>query len=131
MSVAQQCNAQKPDGTPCRAAATASGRCFFHSGKAAEAGRKGGRRRKRPPIIPPLSAAEDVPLSTVADVVQALAGVFNAVRKGLCDPRTGNCLGLLGGQLLKALQAGELQAEMEALAKQIDDIKRAHGQERA
>jgi hypothetical protein len=63
----------------------------------------------------------------VADVVKALAGTFNQVRKGEVDPKTGNCLGLLAGQLLRALQEGELAGEIEALRRDLEQVKHERG----
>jgi hypothetical protein len=65
----------------------------------------------------------DVPLESVGDVVKALAGTFNQVRKGEVDPKTGNCLGLLAGQLLRALQEGELADEIEALRRDPSGVR--------
>jgi hypothetical protein len=59
----------------------------------------------------------------VADVVKALAGTFNQVRKGEVDPKTGNCLGLLAGQLLRALQGDKLADEIEALRAEVERVK--------
>ncbi len=127
MSAAKKCCFQKSDGTACQAAATASGYCFFHDGnKAAEAGKKGGRSRKRPPAIFLLDA-EDVPLATVGDVVKALASTFNKVQKGQLDPKTGNCLALISGQLLRAMQEGELAAELEAMRTEMEAMKHERG----
>jgi hypothetical protein len=131
MSAAQKCCFHKAGGVPCQAPVVASGDyCFFHDPeRAAErkaAGAKGGRRsRKRPLAILPLDA-EDMPLDCVTDVVRALATTFNAVRRGQLDPKTGNCLGLIAGQLLRALQDSELAAEIEELAKEIQEIKSAN-----
>jgi hypothetical protein len=69
----------------------------------------------------------DVPLNSVADVVRALAATFNQVRKSEVDPKTGNCLGLLAGQLLRAMQEGELAAEIEALRAELERQKRERG----
>jgi hypothetical protein len=69
----------------------------------------------------------DVPLNSVADVVRALAATFNQVRKSEVDPKTGNCLGLLAGQLLRAMQEGELAAEIEALRAELERQKHERG----
>lgn len=128
MSGPRKCCFVKPDGTACRANAIASGDyCFFHAPDRAEArkaaGGKGGRRgRKRPVGVLPKDA-EDVALATVADVTNALAATFNQVRSGQLDAKTGNCLGLLAGQLLRALQEGELAAEMEAQAGAMEKLR--------
>jgi hypothetical protein len=74
-----------------------------------------------------MAGTDDVPLATVADVVKALATTFNDVRKGQLDPKTGNCLGLLAGQLLRAMQEGELAAELEALRQEMEALKNERG----
>jgi hypothetical protein len=75
-----------------------------------------------------MAGTEAVPLASVADVVKALATTFNDVRKGQLDPKTGNCLGLLAGQLLKAMQGSELASEIEELANEVAEMKkRANG----
>ncbi len=127
----RKCCFQKPDGATCQAACTASGDyCFFHDpAREAErkaAGAKGGKRSRKRPVLLPIDA-EDVPLGSVADVTNALAVTFNEVRKGQLDSRTGNCLGLLAGQLLRALQGSELADEIEELTREIAEIKRANG----
>jgi hypothetical protein len=54
-------------------------------------------------------------LKTVKDVVTALATTFNAVRTGRLDARVGNCLGVLAGVLLKAIEGGDLEQRIAAL----------------
>jgi hypothetical protein len=73
-----------------------------------------------------MAGTEDVPLATVADVATAIARTFNDVRRGQLDAKVGNCLGLLAGQLLKALQDSGLAAEIEELAKEVAEMKRAN-----
>jgi hypothetical protein len=52
-----------------------------------------------------------------------LASTFNDVKKGQVDPKTGNCLGLLAGQLLRALQGDNLANEIEALRADVERVK--------
>jgi hypothetical protein len=119
----RKCLFSKPDGTTCQATALSTSTfCFFHAPEKAEARaeaqKKGGRQNRRPAEIP------DVPLDSVTDVVKALATTFNDVRSGRLDPKTGNCLALLSGQLLKALQTSELEERLEALEKMVAQQKR-------
>jgi hypothetical protein len=74
------CKANNKQGTPCRAAATASGYCHFHAnpGKAAELGRSGGKKNRhvvddeaRP--LPPLNST-----SNLKDAVGILIGDMHA-----------------------------------------------------
>src|SRR4051794_25001311 len=109
------CTHRKPDGTPCRAPAVhGSDRCCFHdpalAGRTAEGRKKGGAIRGgtiRAATLPPDSP--DLPLKSVADVTAALAEADNAVRTGRMDARAGNCLGVLAGALLRAIEGGELE----------------------
>jgi hypothetical protein len=136
VSAASKCAFKKADGTSCKATCLTTSRfCYFHDPDKAperEAARKRGGRRKKKAAVQPLAGGDgqplaDVPLATVADVVKALASTFNGVRRGGIDPKTGNCLGLLAGQLLRAMQDSELAAEIDALAKEIQELKRANG----
>jgi hypothetical protein len=51
----------------------------------------------------------------VADVTAALAEAYNGVRTGRLDARVGNCLGVLAGVLLKAIEGGELEQRVTEL----------------
>lgn len=71
----------------------------------------------------PLPAAADVPLATVGEVAAALATTFKGVRSGEIDAKVGNCLGLLAGQLLRALQESELAEEMAKQAEEMTKLR--------
>jgi hypothetical protein len=115
----RQCSHRKPDGTRCRAHAIHGSRsCFFHDPATRDEHRAatvaGGRERsQRATTLPPDTA--DLPLRSVVDVVAALGEAYNAVRTGRLDARVGNCLGVLAGVLLKAIEGGELEARIAAL----------------
>jgi hypothetical protein len=113
-----QCQRRKRDGGRCKGRASASGYCPIHDPANAAGfarGRKAGTRarNRKSPVLP--ADAPDVPLSTMREVAQALAATFNHVRKGALDPRAGNCLAVLGGQLLKALERGGLEERLAAV----------------
>jgi hypothetical protein len=124
-----RCNHKKPDGARCRAnALPGTERCMFHDpAKAAAraAGRqKGGVNRSKPaatlgPDTP------DLPLKSVADVVAALGQTINQVRSGRLAVNVGNCLGVLAGVLLKAIEGGELEQRLAAL-----EARQPHGRVR-
>jgi hypothetical protein len=61
------------------------------------------------------SDTPDLPLRTVADVIAALGETMNQVRTGRIDARVGNCLGVLAGVLLKAIEGGDLERRIAAL----------------
>jgi hypothetical protein len=115
------CAHTRTDGTRCRATAR-RGRtvCLFHdpelAAQRAEGRKRGGVVRSAKAATLPADAG-DLPLRTVADVVDALTATFNQVRTGRLDARVGNCLGVLAGVILKALEGGEVErrlAELEA-----------------
>jgi hypothetical protein len=45
----------------------------------------------------------------------ALADTFNRVRRGELDFRIGNCLGMLAGQILKAVEKADIEARLAAV----------------
>jgi hypothetical protein len=94
--------------------------CLFHAldpalaAKRAEGRRSGGKSRSRKAAV--LSAATpDLPLRSVGDVIDLLGQTINQVRRGQVDARIGNCLGLLAGQLIQAIKAGEIEKRLAAL----------------
>jgi hypothetical protein len=118
--MAGRCQHRKRDGGRCGGRAGASGFCNFHdpaqAGAQARGRKAAGRSRARNHQAAALPAGTpDVPLSTMREVAQALAATFNHVRKGALDPRAGNCLAVLGGQLLKALERGGLEERLAAV----------------
>jgi hypothetical protein len=114
-----KCNHTKPDGTRCRAnALPGKTRCTFHdpdlADQRAQGRRQGGVNRSKPAAtLPP--DTPDLSLKSVEDVVKALATTFNAVRTGRLDARVGNCLGVLAGVLLKAIEGSDLEQRLAAL----------------
>jgi hypothetical protein len=120
-----QCGHRKSDGTRCRATVRpGKGWCVFHDPEMAkerdEGRRRGGVARSRKAVtLPP--DTPDLPLRSVQDVVSALAETYNAVRTGRLDAKIGNCLGVLAGVLLRAIEGSELEQRIAALeARQTD-----------
>jgi hypothetical protein len=113
------CKQTKADGTPCRAAAhpDGDGNCIFHSlrhaEKRTEARRQGGRKRMRPAAV--VRDAEDLPMSTVADVTAVLGKAINETRQGKLDPRVSNAIGYLASVLLRAFESDGLARELAEL----------------
>jgi hypothetical protein len=54
-------------------------------------------------------------LKTVADVVAALGQTINQVRAGRLAVNVGNCIGVLAGVLLKAIEGSELERRIASL----------------
>jgi hypothetical protein len=118
MDEAPRCRATRADGTPCQGPARPSGYCFAHdpdlARRRAEGRRKGGRERSRKAaVLPP--DAEDLPLRSLQDVAAMLAATVNQVRRGELDSKVGNTLAVLAGQLMKAIEGGDLEPRLEAI----------------
>ncbi len=108
-----QCKATTSSGERCKAKPHKNGLCFFHSDpkKAAELGRKGGRRNRHNYETPMhLSAPE-----SAGDVKRMLADAMAEIRAGRMDPRLGITLGYLGTSLLKAIETSDIEARLEKL----------------
>src|SRR5262245_25317845 len=114
-----KCTHTKPSGERCQAQALpGKPSCVFHDPSSATsraAGRRrGGKARSRPAAVLPMTTP-DAPLATEADLVAFLGQTINQVRRGELDARIGNCLGLLCGQMLRAMQGSDLAARVEML----------------
>jgi hypothetical protein len=57
----------------------------------------------------------DLPLRTVTDVVTLLGQTINQTRRGDMDPRVANAVGMLTGQLLRALEGADLAERVARL----------------
>lgn len=110
-----KCTHTKDDGTPCGAyAMNGSGYCYLHNPAISDEQKKltqtrGGEARA-------LTIAEPLPLmslETPQDAVMLLADTINRVRAGQLDVRIANCIGVLSGHLIKALETAQLKDKVE------------------
>jgi len=102
-----QCRKKKQSGTRCRGRAlTGEKYCLIHSelGKAAELGRKGGRRR----TVYNLDGLKDFPApKSPAELMDLMAQSMVDVRMGKMDPRIGTALAYMMVAYLKALEVSD------------------------
>lgn len=115
-----KCTFQKPDDEACGSnAMNGQSYCFFHNPDISEAERKAaqskGGKGNAIAITNPLPAVQ---ISKAGDVVKLLEETINLVRAGEIDVKVGNCVGVLSGHLLKAL-------EVESIATRVEVIERA------
>ena len=98
------CKAKAKSGKPCRAAATASGLCFFHANpnKVAELGRIGGRKKSRLPAEVPGPFPRLDKVSAVQDAVEKLIADVYA---GKLPPRVATGLAPLLNLQLRTVEA--------------------------
>ena len=124
--MAGRCQHRKRGGGRCNGRAGASGYCPFHdpaqAGAQARGRRAGARARNRKATVLPADTPE-APLGSMADVVTFLGATVNRVLRGQLDAKVGNCLGLLCGQLVKALEKGDFEARLAAVEKAIAEGK--------
>src|SRR5215469_5668794 len=108
-----KCRAKTKAGKPCRApAAEGTDRCVMHSGRAAELGSKGGRRR----AIYSLDGLKDfAPPKTAADLRDLIAESIIEIRTGKLDPKLANSISYLGSGFLRALEVSDLETRLQAL----------------
>jgi hypothetical protein len=109
-----KCSAKNKAGKPCNApAARGTKRCVMHSGRAAELGSKGGRRR----AVYPLSDAMEIAAPRVAsELVNLLAHSIVEVRTGKLDPKTANAITYLATGFLRAIEVTKNDTERKASA---------------
>ena len=104
-----RCKAMTPSGQRCKARPHKRGLCFFHFDplRAAELGRKGGRRRAafKSEGLKELAAPKNT-----ADLRDLVAQSMIEVRAGEMDPKRGTALAYMGATLLKAFEVSDHDA---------------------
>lgn len=115
----KKCRCKKRDGSPCpNRARTGKATCWIHdpdlAQQRAEGRRRGGLNRLRPATTLP-DDTPVAPLATVQDVAALLAATINQVRTGKVAVQVGNCVGVLAGVLIKAIEGGDLERRLVAL----------------
>jgi hypothetical protein len=110
-----QCQKKKSDGSRCKARALCGKkRCALHSDprKAAELGRRGGRRRTR---CNPEALRDFLAPKNAEDLQQLLAESIVEVRNGKIDPRVANSISYLGMGFLRVIEVSNLENRLNAL----------------
>ena len=109
-----QCKAMTGSGQRCKAKPHKTGLCFFHFDpqRAAELGRKGGRRRA---AVNPDGLKEIEAPKTAADLRDLLAQSIVEIRAGKLDPKQANSISYLGAGFLRAIEIADLEARLETL----------------
>ena len=111
-----RCKARAKSGKRCRAAATASGLCFFHANpnKASELGRVGGRSKRHTvgENLDPLPTVDNAPA-----VRNALASLYADVHAGKIHPRTATSLTSLLSLQMRVIEATDFELRLAKLEK--------------
>lgn len=110
-----ECQHKKRDGKQCKAPARIGlTSCAMHAqpGRAAEIGRKGGRRRTS---YDPSYLRDFVAPKSAGELRDLLGESIIEVRLGKLDPRLANAIGYLGASFLRALEVSDLESRLTAL----------------
>jgi hypothetical protein len=119
----KKCQHPKQNGEECAAwAMTDSIYCFSHNPDTQEdralANARGGMTPKKNfNPLPPIKIEEP------KDVVLLLSDTINKVRGGELDVRVANCLGVLSGHLIRAMEVSELEGRVEVIERVILERK--------
>ena len=116
----KRCKAKTKQGTPCRAAATDGGLCFFHGNpdKVRTLGQAGGRKNRIDNTdLPPLPAS--VNAAAVREIL--VQGILD-LRANKLAPRAASALGQLCNSLLRVIQVTELEEMIRKLQQQVAEL---------
>ncbi len=117
-----KCGAKNKAGKPCGAAAIeGTNRCLMHSGRAAELGSKGGRRRT---VYSPENLKKFKAPRSAADLRDLLAQSIVEIRTGKMDPKLANAVGYVGASYLRALEVSDVEARLEKLERYLEESRR-------
>jgi len=114
-----RCRAKAKSGQPCQAAPTAGGLCFFHANpnKAAELGRRGGRKNRH------VVATEKLELPANLNTAQALldtnARLVAAVWEERIKPQTASAVATLLNLQLRVIGTAALEAQVAEVEEQL------------
>ena len=100
-----KCKSIKPDGYQCEANAMSNGYCYIHNPDVSldekkEIQARGGKAN----LITVTEPLQPIIVTKPDDVVNLITDTINKVRAGEMDIRVANCLGVLSGQLIKAIE---------------------------
>jgi hypothetical protein len=109
-----RCSGFTKAGTPCQAAATEGGLCFFHANpnKASELGRIGGRKRSKSGVEEDTEAPE---MKTALDLQNLVERLIADVWTRKLDPRTAAGLVPLLGLRIRTLEIFDLDVRLRKL----------------
>jgi len=95
--------------------------CFFHdpSKKYEEARIEAGSKGGKGSSITVTSPLDPIGISTLKDVTILLGDTINQVRAGILPVKVANCIGVLSGHLIKALESSETVTKIETIERAI------------
>lgn len=120
-----KCTKKKENGERCNANAMKSGKyCFLHNPEISKEtktalAKQGGENR----AVTVISPAEPIRLDTIKDAKYLIADTINNVRGGNLDIRIANCLGVLAGHLIKAIETESIETRLEQIELALKDTQ--------
>lgn len=109
----------------CNANAMQNGYCYKHNPDISEDEKRANARQgglnRRVSILSPL---KPIKLEGVTDIKHLLADTIARVRDGSLDVKIANCLGVLSGQFIKAVEAETIETRVEQIERIIIERKR-------
>jgi len=125
----KKCKHIKDDGTACGAFSMAGQEyCYLHNPDISDSEKKQGQTRgganRALVITEPMPA---MTLTTPKDAVLLIAETINQVRAGQLDIRVANCLGVLAGHFLKALEVSQLNDKVEFIERMVIERRTKRG----
>lgn len=120
-----KCKSSKTDGNNCNARPmSGSEYCYFHNPDVSPEERRDvqarGGKANAVVVKEPLPPVE---VKDATDVVTLLQDTINQVRAGQLDVRIGNCIGVLSGHLIKALEVANIENRVEIIERAILERK--------
>ncbi len=116
-----KCQSKNNNGSPCNAnAMNGLEYCCFHNPTISAEEKKQIQRRGGQNRVTTISTPlPPIKMEKISDVVSLLAEVINEVRTGRMDTKVANCLGVLSGSLIKAMEISALEGRIEILERRI------------
>ncbi len=119
-----KCRFIKHNGEKCGSNAMKKGEfCFFHNPDSDEARKQAQSSGGKGNVVVVKEPLAPVEIKEVSDVVFLLEDNVNRVRSGEIDVRVGNCIGVLSGHLIKALEVASIANRVEIIERAILERK--------
>jgi hypothetical protein len=118
------CSGKTKQGQPCRAAATETGYCFFHTnpGRVAELGRLGGRKNRH---VVDVDLRPLPPMDTAEGFRSALDQIAGELYAGRLPPKTAAAMAQLMNTRLRAMGMDDIEQKVKEIETRLDELSSA------
>lgn len=119
-----QCHFMKSNNQPCQAHSIDESKyCYFHNPESGEDRKESQARGGKANAITMDNPLPPMLIKEASNVVILLQDTINHVRAGEMDVKIGNCIGVLSGHLLKALEVANIENRVEIIERAILEKK--------